>query len=265
MQGRIEKPRRKFGRIRSVLVIPGILMLGALLIQCEIISNREDAEAQASGSEFMLNLQILDLLSGARTGYPVLAAPDYTDLGDGTIKREQLYYECGYVNGCPGKRAYPVIYIRKCLHGQVYRAAQNDCRGTGNSGNEYGATQVEFCATDDDSCEDSNGIPTSSSPAHQACASDTTAGRTWSLAIISEDYHPFYVNEPGFPSAYPEELIDMDFMDEAPDLPDSEPIWHGVQDGGTAFYLYGSGFLSGASTFDYSRNSMAYVLCMSMN
>ncbi len=77
-------------------------------------------------------------------------------------------------------------YIKKCIQGQVYRQAQNDCKGTGTAANYYGAQKYQWCSTNDRSCEklDSSGnylIDDTKSPAALACKNDKTIGITWSL------------------------------------------------------------------------------------
>jgi len=76
-------------------------------------------------------------------------------------------------------------YFKKCLQGQVYRSAQNDCRGAGNAGNNWNAQTFPFCNTADNSCQKSpdegSDASVQTSPAASSCASDTTAGRNWNL------------------------------------------------------------------------------------
>ena len=135
-----------------------------LLAQCGNISSGEQAEAEAEASEFMALMKLLGPLSGS-SPYANVIPPQYTDMGDGTIKREHFLESCDPAGNCTYSNAYPVIYIKKCLYGQVYRPAENDCKGTGNSGDFYGALKVQFCATDDASCKDAKGYATSASPA----------------------------------------------------------------------------------------------------
>jgi hypothetical protein len=40
----------------------------------------------------------------------------------------------------------------KCTQGQVWRSAENDCQGTGNSGNNYGAVQFQWCTALGNDC-----------------------------------------------------------------------------------------------------------------
>ena len=64
--------------------------------------------------------------------------------------------------------------LKKCIQGQVYRQAQNDCKGTGTAANYYGAQKLQRCLT--------NTAPfcgNLASPSSISCANDITAGRKW--------------------------------------------------------------------------------------
>ena len=89
-------------------------------------------------------------------------------------------------------------YIKKCVQGQVYRSAQNDCKGTGTAANYYGAQKFQWCPTNDRSCEklDSSGnfvIDETKSPAALTCKSDSFLGKHWSVTPgVSRDFQKFY-------------------------------------------------------------------------
>jgi hypothetical protein len=51
-----------------------------------------------------------------------------------------------------------LIRNKKCIHGQVYRRAENDCKGTGTASNFFGATKVQFCSTNG-GCTKETSIP----------------------------------------------------------------------------------------------------------
>ena len=118
----------------------------------------------------------------------------FTDLQDGTIKREERY---DFYGGCNNEthEIRSVVYIKKCLQGQVYRSAQNDCQGTGTSP-DWGAVKYQFCPTNDRACDmivqDEDGYdiyvadPTKS-PAAMSCAGDTTARKSWRMPAIFGD------------------------------------------------------------------------------
>jgi len=82
------------------------------------------------------------------------------------------------------KRSYTV---KKCLQGQAYRSAENDCRGTGSSADGWGAVKLQYCSTDDNACNPMGQyVAGSDAYVHGAnsqifvtCDSDTTAGLKW--------------------------------------------------------------------------------------
>lgn len=69
-----------------------------------------------------------------------------------------------YKNGVVGytreeySQSYDLFFLKKCLQGQVYRPEQNDCRGTGDINNNYGATLLQFCDKNDGSCSSQKSI-----------------------------------------------------------------------------------------------------------
>ncbi len=72
---------------------------------------------------------------------------------------------------------------KKCAQGQVYRAAENDCRGTGNANDWYGAQKLQFCDKDDGSCTTDSWLNASgNSEAYTSCAGDGTQGGGWHVA-----------------------------------------------------------------------------------
>jgi len=57
----------------------------------------------------------------------------------------------GIVVTCPLAIVSGLTYMR-CTYGQTWNSATGDCTGTGNSGNSYGATLVQFCSVTGDQC-----------------------------------------------------------------------------------------------------------------
>ena len=108
----------------------------------------------------------------------------YEDLADGTVKQTTYSTYNSVIT------ASEVLYLKKCLQGQTYRLAQNDCQGTGNAGNNYGATTLQYCNANNNSCNSTNFILNNlgSSAAYNSCAADTTAGKTWRVASSGELY-----------------------------------------------------------------------------
>lgn len=177
----------------------------------------------------------------------------YEDMMDGTI---QLTMTTGYERYCYRDTVTSVIFIKKCLQGQVYQPGPNNCQGTG-SAPDWGAQKLQFCPTNDRSCEDANYKANPlTSPAAASCAADTTAGRAWRL--------PDYSNTT--------EGLSGDILDYLSDLPGgSEGFWtqearHGTE---TEAYLYGflsyttySGIKLLSNGYEL-KNIPQYVLCIS--
>ncbi len=116
-------------------------------------------------------------LSGSTQGYKII------DNNDGTISLVS-FSNIGS-EFCPppfGKTESTsvVYYIKKCVQGQVYRQAQNDCKGTGTAANYYNAQKYQGCPTNDTACDDSVGNQSKTlSPARASCILDTTKGLSW--------------------------------------------------------------------------------------
>lgn len=135
-----------------------------------------------------------------------------TDRNDGTIER---FDTTTRISPCFGTViTYQTIYFKKCMQGQVYRSVENDCQGTGNSGDLWGAQLFQLCATtspEDCIMRDGQGdrvIDPATSPAAQSCAADSTAGKSWALAydlsglnskenIRLPDFNPDLPKDPG--------------------------------------------------------------------
>ena len=121
---------------------------------------------------------------------------EFIDMNDGTIKKQDYSHSHDNCYIFPDSTTYSnIYYIKKCLQGQVYRPAQNDCQGTGTAP-DWGAVKYQFCPTNDRACEmivqDEFGAnyyvadPTIS-PAAKACDLDATAGRKWRMFIYQTD------------------------------------------------------------------------------
>jgi hypothetical protein len=98
------------------------------------------------------------------------------DNGDGTIALVEVTAgsTCQFLAFGRKEKVTPIYYIKKCIQGQVYRPAENDCKGTGTADNYYGAQKFQACPTNSPiTCSDSESQTMSS------CANDTTGGRTW--------------------------------------------------------------------------------------
>ena len=79
------------------------------------------------------------------------------------------------------------LYFNKCTHGQVWNSGANDCTGTGNSGNNYGAIITQFCTINDNSCNGGNvSNPVSSGAVFNACNGLSFAGKSWRVPSENE-------------------------------------------------------------------------------
>ena len=86
-----------------------------------------------------------------------------------------------------------VYHVKKCLQGQVYRSAENDCRGVGSSADGWGASKLQYCSTDTSACNPAGQYPNygteyvygQNSEIYVSCSNDTTAGLTWYPLSVS--------------------------------------------------------------------------------
>ncbi|MCP5498245.1 MAG: hypothetical protein H7A23_27125 [Leptospiraceae bacterium] len=74
----------------------------------------------------------------------LFSPPTLTDNKDGTITLIAAHSFDGTRNA--------KYILKKCLQGQVYQSFTNDCYGTGNSDNQFGAIAYQYCNTNDISC-----------------------------------------------------------------------------------------------------------------
>lgn len=106
----------------------------------------------------------------------------FTDCQNGTVALEIPSGRMGTV-----KLKQQIVYFAKCTYGQTYNSATNDCTGTGDSTNDYGATTVQLCATNHLDCRGGNkNNPISSGPAFNACNGMNLDGRSWRIASQEE-------------------------------------------------------------------------------
>lgn len=101
------------------------------------------------------------------------------DNKDGTVTFTYILYD-RIMWGDQIKETRTVI-LRRCLIGQIYRSAENDCKGTGTKENRWGALYLQWCPTNDTACEKNGVADPAVSPAAKACDQDTTAGKKWQL------------------------------------------------------------------------------------
>jgi|JI9StandDraft_1071089.scaffolds.fasta_scaffold04267_6 hypothetical protein len=154
---------------------PLILVLLVSIIvfsQCDsnlpIIGKKEKESMYAKVTQMCYFVRLL----GGPSGYKVV------DNNDGTVAL--VSYSSLGADFCPppfGKTESILqiqYYIKKCIQGQVYRQAQNDCKGTGTAVNYYSAQKLQMCPTTS-SCIDS------ASPAKSSCINDTITVIKWKM------------------------------------------------------------------------------------
>ncbi|MCC5813498.1 MAG: DUF1566 domain-containing protein [Leptospira sp.] len=125
-------------------------------------------------------------LNGEPGGTETYAWGTFTDQCDGTI-------QFAGTAGTFGGQTYTAqtLIFTKCTHGQTYNSTTNDCTGTGNEGNNYGATQVQFCDFNNNSCNGETDTGTlddgGTSGAWTACDNLNFAGKTdWRVPTRNE-------------------------------------------------------------------------------
>ncbi|MCB1156570.1 MAG: hypothetical protein H7A25_04185 [Leptospiraceae bacterium] len=198
-----------------------------------------------------------DLRSQTKTEYE----REFTDLKNGMIlytSRKIIYSK----NACEENYHSGVLnsesqtYYKKCVQGQVYRSEQNDCKGTGDSSNFYGARQFAFCNTNDNSCESNSGnADPFSSPAALSCYNETLYGRSWKI----KDVYQYSSYESKFINYLPEEKFKEYFSE----LPKGDTVYFWDLDSSSSEYAYkysidGNGKIN--SDKDY-KTSSHYVIC----
>ncbi|HBS04311.1 MAG TPA: hypothetical protein DEA96_05045 [Leptospiraceae bacterium] len=208
------------------------------------------------------NGELMTIWTIAYNDYRTDGPGEWTDQGDGTLRYDQPRLLC---DGpfCEQIPQAPV-YLKKCLQGQVYRSAENDCRGTGSYADQWGATKFQFCNTDDTSCQDGDGVANSSSPAEQSCRGETLAGRSWHL-VVTLRYN--YVNVDSAVQ-YPECLFCVNsgnVLEHMPEMPagSENKFWTRVQSADDGVLRYFS--TSGRAFNDAAAKTEShYVLCSAL-
>lgn len=157
---------------RLTITILTVLIL--ILSNCfDFGQTAEEKKNRKNGERFFL-LELITLNYGTKEEGVVV------DNKDGTLT---YTYRLIQTNGIIGNKTLSekTILIRRCLIGQVYRTTQNDCQGTGTKDTVWGASQLQWCPTNDRSCEKDGKADSAISPAAKACATDTFAGKKWRL------------------------------------------------------------------------------------
>ncbi|MCB1194414.1 MAG: DUF1566 domain-containing protein [Leptospiraceae bacterium] len=156
----------------SIGVIPFLLLVG-LLFSCKANEKNSKKEKTALAAAAILLSQTSCNGSSVSRDWGT-----FTDCNDGTVK---------FVGtaGTFGGNSYPAqtLYFTKCVYGQTYNSATNDCDGTSNLGN-YGAKNIQFCKTYDNSCD--NTITVTSGPLFDACSGLSLTGKSWRVPTKNE-------------------------------------------------------------------------------
>ncbi|HNF17611.1 MAG TPA: hypothetical protein PK453_28390 [Leptospiraceae bacterium] len=142
--------------------------------------------------------------------------------------------------------------LKKCLQGQVYRSAQNDCKGTGTAADYYGAQKFQWCPTNDGACDNSPNtasVPSPKiSPAGKSCYDETPIGtRHWSLlgAYFNDDASPLY-----------------SYSERKDEIPITEYVWIIYSPFANISQAATITFSEPQKTVLFAKNSYFYVLCV---
>lgn len=223
-----------------------------LLIQCSLLTPPSTDKSEEGLGIYMLFCGLDSYVLNPGGGFDQL---------DGTVLFKNTVYS-HHSGICGGDTPPRHFYIKKCVQGQVYNSASNDCRGTGTEGNFWGAQQYVYCPANDTSCENPGNLNGYSgydfadpvkSPAAAACASDTTAGLKWRMG----EYEGNNVTDSRI------SLIDYN-----PDLP-LGPYWDSMawQNHPTlawAYYFDSQGREDALSATETTKTTPLYVICSSI-
>lgn len=147
---------------KNIIMIVVIILF---LCSCLGYGEKDDTqEAVENGAQLGLLLYF----------FQVLLPTKVIDMEDGTVKSLVSISDSDNY-----------FYFKKCLQGQVYRESENDCKGTGSEDDNYGAVQLQYCDTADNSCnggENEDVLDGSgNSEAYDSCNSDTFLNKDWKV------------------------------------------------------------------------------------
>ena len=144
------------------------------------------------------------------------------------------------------------MLLKKCLQGQVYRSAQNDCKGTGSAADYYGAQKFQWCPTNDGACDDSSSASSAMnlkiSPAGKSCLNESLNQITkWEPVLVFAD----------------QKAVFSTYKDRGDEIPVNEYIW--VDDWRFATNNSAPGFTINdpVNVTLFPKSNYFYVLCMS--
>ena len=162
--------------IRKILPCLVLISFAGVQSACPgpLISGLTDPDDSTQETEEYV---LLTLLMNSRNTNEA-AAPTFIDYNNSQV---HVFYR--YTRGA--FTYSQAALVLKCLMGQLYRPAQNDCKGSGNAGNNYGANLYQYCDANNNSCNDVNGsgklVTEGNSAAYDACAAETNGEAQWEV------------------------------------------------------------------------------------
>ncbi len=162
-----------------------LTLLLSILILTNCFDTYKEEDKKRNSDNRVALLQMIGLSWGTKEEGKVV------DNRDGTLT---YTYTLIQTNSWLGSRVLSekTILIRRCLIGQVYRPDPNDCQGTGTKETVWGASQLQWCPTNDRSCEKDGKADPAISPAAKACAEDTFAGKKWGLFSKEDNLYTIF-------------------------------------------------------------------------
>ena len=157
-----------------------LTLLLSILILTNCFDTYKEEDKKRNSDNRVALLQMIGLSWGTKEEGKVV------DNRDGTLT---YTYTLIQTNGWLGNRILNqrTILIRRCLIGQVYRQTQNDCQGAGTKETVWGASQLQWCPTNDRSCEKDGKADPTISPAAKACAEDKFVGKKWRMVNLADN------------------------------------------------------------------------------
>ena len=217
------------------------LIIIILFINCTLFPSQSDASKKRDSA-----IMSFLLCTFARAPFERYVSKDNMD-GTVTIRIEKVS-GCGLVNSTS---LWTVM--KKCLQGQVYRSAQNDCKGSGSSADYYGAQRFQWCPTNDEGCDDPTAPSLSImnlkiSPAGKSCANENLNQITkWEPVLVFAD----------------QKAVFSSYKDRGDEIPVNEYLW--IDDWRFATVNTAPTFTvkEPASILQFPKSNYFYVLCMS--
>jgi len=221
--------------VKAVLILVLLLILQCLSEPGDGSKRRQDEKNLKRDEEIWGSCWYAALLTQHRRENRII------DNRDGTISLAEVYISGNDLCPIPGlgrqESITPKYYIKKCIQGQVYRTAENDCKGTGTADNYYGAQKFQWCAN-------LNGCLDSELPALLECKNDKFKNLVWDSLF-------FYESESSSIDTF---YILASYFRTRDDVPksDSEYYW-------LSGYAYN--MVNDFRNFNKSKTEFLYVFC----